>query len=314
MRKWISLVILAATGASAQIDVNRTVMTVNGEEVKGTEYYRRMEFLTGVGMIVNNTFAQAPPGFLTLQRLLDERLLLQLAKSKGVLPAASEVKAELARRMEEDPKAFEEFTKSGFTIKDFEYRTLMDLAEFKLETQGITITDLELEKFYAANPGIFTEPKRFRLRVIAVDTDAKRTAVDADLQAGKPFPEVAKQHSIEASKSIGGLLGDLAENQLATAALKAVQTTKIGHTTDWIKDETYSTKFYLEDVIPLKKQQYDAKLKRDLRHRLMIDRGRVKNDLTKDMRAMRAKSNVVILEPQFVEAIKTYIETAKQGG
>lgn len=189
-----------ATLATAQLDPGRSVIVVNGEEIKANEYYRRMEFLPGVGRNVNGQFVEAPPGILTILRLIDERLLIQLAKDKGVYPSDAEVQAEIKNRSDANPKLFEGLALLGLSRDDYAYQVRLDLVDFKLRTQGITITDQEIEKFYADNPTLFTVPKRYRLRVVAVADEAGKNAVDADLKAGMKFEDVAKKHSIELSK------------------------------------------------------------------------------------------------------------------
>src|SRR5471030_1100048 len=77
---------LAQDPAVKMVDPGRVVAVVNGDEIKGAEYYRRMEYLEGVGIRLGNQFAEFPPGFLAIQKIIDERLTFQLAKSKGVYP------------------------------------------------------------------------------------------------------------------------------------------------------------------------------------------------------------------------------------
>ena len=77
-----------AAFSNGQVDPNRTIATINGEAIKGLEYYHRMEFLPGVTKRYGGQAIESPPGFLTVVELIGEKLLLQLAKEKGVMPAS----------------------------------------------------------------------------------------------------------------------------------------------------------------------------------------------------------------------------------
>ena len=57
--------------AQNMVDPNRVVLVINGEEIKGAEYYRRMEYLPGVGSQMGASFSDFPPGFLTIQQLIN---------------------------------------------------------------------------------------------------------------------------------------------------------------------------------------------------------------------------------------------------
>src|SRR4051794_21708042 len=99
----LMLALMGVSMAQNPVDATRVVATVNGVEIKGAEYYRRMEFLPGVGRNLGDGFAEFPPGFLTLEQLITEKLVLQLAKDKGVFPTDVEVKAELDYRKTKNP-------------------------------------------------------------------------------------------------------------------------------------------------------------------------------------------------------------------
>jgi foldase protein PrsA len=318
---WIALgAIILSSIASAQIDPNKTIATINGDPVKGAEYYRRMEFLPGVGKMDNQAFFEAPPGFLTLEQLITERLVVQLAKQKGVFPSDAEVEAELKIRQEDDPNLVQNWTTNGHTMEELKKQVEYDLAQFKLQTQGVTVTDSEVQKFYNDNPSMYTNPKQVKLRVIVVLKEADKAPVDKDLAAGKPFADVAKQYSVDASKAVGGEFGTVPIAFLNTPAKTAVEAVKIGQATAWVQSQTQDNqsrfvKFFLEDVIAEKKMTFDAKLKRQIRQRLMVDRGNVKNDVRKEMNVMRSKAKIEITEPEFADIYKKFVDAyLKQGG
>ncbi|MEJ5169716.1 MAG: peptidyl-prolyl cis-trans isomerase [Fimbriimonadales bacterium] len=305
--------------ASAQLDPNRVVAVVNGEEIKAAEYYHRMEFLPNVGKRIGDRFAELPPGFMTLEQLITERLVLQLAKSKGCLPTDSEVQAEFERMKKEDPGLVERWTASGRTLPELLYEVRVNLAGFKLKTFGITITDQEVQDFYKKNPSMFTVERRFKLRVIVVDA-ANKQKVEDELKAGKPFADVARQWSLDLTKVEGGLVGTIPASRLNEAVRKVVSNTRIGQTTDWIVNGERHAKFLLEDVLPEQVLPLDDKLKADIRKRLMLDRGNVRNNVQKEMADLRSKSKIEIKNQEFAQLydrmIGSYLaqEAAKNQG
>jgi foldase protein PrsA len=298
------------TSSFAQNDPAAVVLTVNGETVKSAEYYRRMEFLPGTSRRQGNTSLVYPPGFLTLEALITEKLIYQLAKQKGVLPSAAEVQAELNALLTENPSMLNEAALAGQTKADVEAQLRLQMTQFKLSTFGITVTDVEVDNFYKNNPTLFTIPKRAKLSVIAVSDEASKGKIDAELGAGKPFAEVAKTYSEDITKANGGEYGTVPIAGLAEPVRNAINATKIGGTTAWVAmpNSTLQAKFLLQDVLPESKTALDAKLRKQIRRELMLQRGKVKNDIPKEMAEMRAKAKIDIANKAFAEMYKKFVD------
>lgn len=317
MKKIYSLLTLAFTAcaAFAQVDVNRTVAVVNGEEIKGGEYYHRMEYLSGVGRPSSGGggVAEFPPGFMTIEQLISERLILQLAKNKGVYPTDLEVNNELQSRLADNPKLMENWLNSGQTDADLKYLLKLELAQFKVATAGITVTDQEVEQHFKTNLNTtYTVPKRVLLSVIVVSDDAAQSAVDSDLAAKKPFADIAKARSEDVTKGIGGEVGNVYVTVLNESVRAAIDKIKIGETTPWLKTNDRRVKFLLRGATAAKAMVLDASLKREIRKRMMIDKGRVKNDVAKEMYALRSTAKIDIKDKAFAEAYSKYIEAYKK--
>jgi len=311
LKKFIQAVIALAisTAALAQVDANRVVLTINGEEIKGAEYYRRMEFLPNVGMRLGDRYAEFPPGFMTIERLITERLVYQVAKANNCLPTEGEIQAEYARAKAENPKYVQDWIDSGKLLEDLLNQFKYELTTFKLVTRGITITDQEVDDYYKANKASrFTIPKRVKLRVIVVDSEEKKTAVDNELAAGKPFGEVAQKYSIDVTKVAQGEYGTVPLDDLAEPVRNALATTSIGKTTVWIPAKEQFVKFFKEDTVPETVIPLDDKVRRDIRTRLMLDKGRVKNDIAKLMLEARKNAKIDIKNKEFAEVYKKFNE------
>lgn len=301
----------SAVAGFAQSDPTKPIGTVNGEPISGMEYFRRMEFLPGVGRLVGDRFVSTYPGYLAMQQLINERLLLQLAREKNVFPRPADVQKQVDEQLKLRPDMLKNLEKVGLTRADLERQITIDLAEFNLVTMGVNITDIEVEKHYRDNQSRFTLPRRYKLRVIAVATDQK-DAVDADLKAGKSFADVAKARSQASSATQGGSMGDyLSADAFADPTKIALQNTRIGQTSTWIQGETGNWfKFFVEDVKAREVIPLDAKLRDDIRRTLMVDRGRVRNNIDKMMMEMRRKARVSITQPGISDMIDEWLKTS----
>lgn len=290
-RQFLALSLLALlSGAALAQDI--PMLVVNGDAINRSAYTKRLEVLPGVGKVVNGRFVEATPGFLTLQQLVNERLMIQLAKDKGVAPTAKEIDDEIALREKDSPGFVATYTAAGFSTDDLKYDILVQLSEFKLTTMGITITDFQVTKFYEDNKIRYTLPKRFKVRLIAVSSDAEKKAVDDALAGGKSFAEVATQLSRDVSRFDGGLMGELPEGSLGDNIKPVVTNMQKGQTTPWLSSADNQThiRLFLEDVLAERIVPLDESLKRQIWRTMMLDRGRVKNDVSKMMENKRKAS------------------------
>lgn len=313
----LPLALLAtAMMAHAQVDPDRVVVVVNGETVKGAEFYRRMEYLPGVGRMVGNSFAGFSPGFLTIEQLITERLIMQLAKEKGVSPTDKEIGDEYEYIKATDPETIKVWLESGQTEAEFMNYLKYNLSQFKLLTRGINITDQEIDQFYKTNEVLFTTPKMVGLRVIAVQTAEQAAAVDLDLEAGKKFEEVAKARSLDLSASTGGQFGKRSWNDLSDQAKKALEGVKVGGTTAWIIGGNTRVRFLLESVTPEVKQPLDANLRKRIRRELMVTKGKVKNEQTlqQEMRDKRKNSQIDIKDKAYADTYRQFVDGFLNGG
>jgi parvulin-like peptidyl-prolyl isomerase len=311
-KSMIAIAIAAAALATAQVDVNRTVVVINGEEIKGAEYYHRMEFLTGVGKPMARGVAEFPPGFLTIEQLITERLVLQLAKNKGVTPTDPEVKNEISLRLQDDPKLLENWLNSGRTEDELNYMVRLELAQFKVSTAGINVTDQEIDDHFKRNPNMYSTPKMVKVSIIAVGDPGTSQKVDSELAAKKPFADVAKAYSEDVTQKIGGEMGNISTFALGQTVRTALEKIKIGQTTEWVQIGNKMVKFLLQNVTPAKQVAMTPQLKRSIRKMLMLNKGRVKNDITKEMIDLRAKSNIDIKDKSFAEAYAKFMEAYKK--
>ncbi|MBS1719446.1 MAG: SurA N-terminal domain-containing protein [Armatimonadetes bacterium] len=312
---WIAGLCALASVSVGQVDPARVVAVVNGEEIKGAEYYRRMEFLPGVGRFLGNRFAEMPPGFMTLDELISEKLVLQLAKKLEVSPSDAEIEAELRYRLEQSPNFLKEFTDNGISKDDVKNLLKLELAKFKIVTKGITFTDAEVTDHYTKNISRFTIPKRYQLSVIAVSNEDLKKKVDAGLAAGKSFEDVAKEFSEDLTKRIGGDLGLLPDYALMDPVREALNGVKIGGVTKWLQIGPAWAKYKFVDAKAAEKMPLTPSLREKIRREQMLVRGSIKNDLKKLMNQARKDAVVDIKSKEFADIYKKFIDQVlKDGG
>lgn len=290
--------------ATAQVDASRVVVRVNGESITGETYYRRMEVLPNVGRMREGRFTEYAPGFLTLQQLINETLLLQLARSNNVYPTEQQVTEELERRLLYNPDLLTGFELLGLDESFLRYDTRLNLAEFNLQTMGITVTDFEVEKYYNDNPGLFIAPKRYRLRMIAVGSEEQKRTVDAELDGGTSFAEVARRHSEEASRIAGGDMGIVEERNLGEPMRPVVAATAAGQISAWVEAQNYHFKFLVEEIFPEEKLEFDEELKHEIRKSLMLTQGRQRNNLSEMMEEARRRANIEYVSTPFESQLR----------
>lgn len=305
---------LVAASATAQTSMDKTLVVVNGQAITGRTYYKRMEVLPGVGQLVGERFVPATPGYLTLSKLINEVLMLQLAQEKGVAPTPAEIEAEFQARTKENPDLLKGLELIGFTAEDLRYDIRVQLAEFKITTMGVNIADQQVEQYYKSNEQDYTVPRRYRLRLIAVDNEERRKAVDAAIAGGRDFGEIAKEFSLHLTRSNGGDMGEVPEGELSDSIRRLVASAAKGSVTEWLSGQGLFIKVKVEDIKPEEKVPLDAALKAEIRRNLMIDRGRVRNNVPQMMEEMRRKAKIEYQGTIFDPMLKQNFSPAGTGG
>lgn len=171
-----------------------------------------------------------------LDRLVDEELLYQDAKSRKLLASEETVAAELAKAREQFPtaEAYEAaLKKNGLTeagLRALFTRNLSIQGLVEKDIAGaVTVTDAEVHEFYVGNKAAFETPEQVRARHILIkveETDtpeakaAKRAKAEGllkQLKDGANFEELAKANSECPSAPMGGDLGFFERGQMVPA-------------------------------------------------------------------------------------------------
>ncbi len=293
---------------------SETIATINGEALTAKNYYRRMEYLPGLGRRApTGQFIEIMPSIATLDAIVTETLILQIAKTKGLLPSESEVDQEVAYRVRKSPTFVSDWQTFGRTLPELRYMIRVEKAQFKIQTDGIVVTESDVQRNYDASKAArFTLPERVHLHVIIANDEDTKAKVDSGLTSGKKFEDMAREYSSDPSKIAGGEFGVLPVELLGDEVKTAVKPLKAGGRTAWLGKDGVYAKFQVDDFIPKAVLPLDAGLKEDIRREMMLLKGSSKVDIAKLVREARDTAKITITSPDIDKAYKQFAELGKK--
>jgi parvulin-like peptidyl-prolyl isomerase len=185
------------------------VAAVNGELITQDDLYNHLERMAGVTAVRN---------------LVDEKLALQFAQKKGLMPTDAEVRARLEEEKKK-PDFAENLKKSGRAEADFTRMLRMQMARAKVIQQGIEVTEEDARRFYQTNSNPkdpaarYYTPETIQLAVIVTKTQAAAERARQELNSGVAFPTVAKKYSVDDTRNEGGITGVIARGRTQAAQI-----------------------------------------------------------------------------------------------
>ena len=181
------------------------------------------------------------------QTLIDRVLLQAEIRRRGLVPDEAHVRAEIAQ-YESRYAQSERWQKNRAALlpgleRMLGEREVLERLQATVREPG-PVSDAELERYYEAHKGLFTEPEQARLSVILLKVDPsapsaawgaaedeahairKRVALAPDDGAG--FAAAARMHSSDASAASGGDLGYLHQGMMPEALYEKLGSMKPG--------------------------------------------------------------------------------------
>jgi peptidyl-prolyl cis-trans isomerase SurA len=218
--------LLAPLPAGGEL-IDRVVATVNGEAI--TLHELQKAALSTLGQ----TQLPARGGIRTprerelerqvLERLIEDRLVVQRARELGLTVTVREVDAALETLRQEGRFSPEEFQQSlrqrGFTPEDYRRFIGEEILKSKAFNedvrQSIVVTPEEVTAYYDAHRSEFSTPERVTIRHLLVlkegrtvdEARARAQAARDLLESGRDFQEVAQAYSQDSSKVKGEISG-----------------------------------------------------------------------------------------------------------
>ena len=206
-------------------------------------YLRRLEQVPTPVQIAGSQLTAVPAGYATLQQMVREQVLLDMAKEEGVLPTEQQVEERVQREMKNNPQIKQAITDQRLTLDDYRQQVRVALAEFNLRTKGVTVTEQEVKKIYDENKQAFYRPASARVRFIQVQNPEVRKQIDDDLKRGFNFQSIVNKYaqnpvagvqSGETEFALEGPLPQTPEGQILQRVRTILKNAKPQQVTDWI--------------------------------------------------------------------------------
>jgi peptidyl-prolyl cis-trans isomerase SurA len=233
----------AACSSTSSTPESTVAGTVNGKKIMLAEVERiiHQQSQGKQSQLSSHDLAQAR--LQVLDQLIQREVLFQRAEKEKLLPSEDEITNAINTRKQESGMTDEEFQRQlknqNMTMEALREDAKKDLAIAKLQDKyagKITISDREVEDFYAANRNVFVAERGVRLALIIVDpadnsaqniaddakgeaaAKAKIDSVYQQLKSGADFATVARAKS-EDSQSLlkGGDIGFFSEDGMRQA-------------------------------------------------------------------------------------------------
>ena len=249
--------------------LEQVLVKVNGEIITKTEFEARQvaelrtrpEFANSspVGADLQRAVAEVTPDLILAA--VDELLLVQRGRENGFALGDAQFAQILeniktSNNLQDDAKFQEALKQEGLTMADLrrnlERQMLVSQVQRVEILDKVSITDEEAKAFYEAHRQEFTAPAELTLREIllevkgndrginvAEDDTVREQAGDIRkrLLGGEPFPRLAGEFSVAASKANGGLIGPLKSEELAPALRDLLAKMQVGDITEPIRTQ-----------------------------------------------------------------------------
>ena len=151
------------------------------------------------------------------ERFVDDQLLFQLARDRGLVDGEATVHQAAMRLLEASPPV---------------------------------VLLSEIERYYAEHRSDFARPPRVRLRQILVQDRAAAELAQAELEAGVDFGEVARLRSLGPSAAASGLQGELSRQDLPPSLADVVFELGEGEWSDLLEADYGFRIFEVERLLP----------------------------------------------------------------
>ncbi len=197
--------------AKQQVDY---VAKVNSEIISVKDFQQALDEIkqAGKGFFANNESANRIKRDL-LERLIDQKLMLQEARRKHMILDPMLVDATMKMTRDEYPDGgMEQQLKSkGLSEEEYLRRTRQSLLIQKLLKQEvvdrIAVSSDDIANYYNQHKDQFVKPEEVRVRQIVTKTKEEAEDLRKRILKGESFEKLARDHSLGPEKDKGGDLG-----------------------------------------------------------------------------------------------------------
>ncbi len=292
--------------------------TVNGEQITREDFYTYMEHKPSVMVQTPQGATSAnvatPLNFQSLNDLINQKLLEQMAKDEGVYPSEQEIKDEISFQQTKNQGFVKTLTSQGYTMSEIRRQLALERCRFKLITKGIKISDSQIDNYIKNNPQQFVNPKTVDLSWVVVKDEATQKEVDSALKAGDTFSIIATRYSVAKTPTYPSRLYSQFPDRLKQVVDKLAE----GGTSDWLVDGANKVRFRVEKKTEASKIEIKPWMKTEISRALATQKGSVAVDLDKRLLAKRKDANLSVtptgLKEQFDNIAKSLKESDVKAG
>ena len=176
--------------------------------------------------------------YMGLTRMIERKLQLQTAKTKGVEVADDEVQRAALELKRQGEKVDESNPDDKKNIK--EQLLLMRVVDREVRS-GVMVTESEIQRYYESHQTRFLMPDEYRISQILILRKSRETAeeareraasVYASLKQGADFSELALKHSDGPEATKGGNIGFVRQGELLPQIERALSTLDVEQITE----------------------------------------------------------------------------------
>ena len=274
----------------------RGLLRINGEKISKDDFYARLERVP-----VQTQQGPKPAGRYVIEQIISEKLLLQLAKEKGVEPTETQVSRYIDTLKRSSGGDLRQVLASrGMSIEDLKQQVALRQAFVNLFTKGVKVSDAEVKQAYEAalnakNSGL-KRPEQVLVSAIVTTSKEKIDKAYNMLKGGQEFGTVAMQVSeMPNAKTSQGRLDwfSRSDTRVPPQATEAIFKLSPGKYSEPMKFDNQWVVFKADQKRPQKTTSFDE-AKYDLRERIAIQKASKNSTFQKDMQAFAKKSNIIV--------------------
>jgi parvulin-like peptidyl-prolyl isomerase len=336
--------VLGALALSPQLHaeiLEQVLVKVNGEIITKTEFEARqvaelrnrpeLANSSPVSPELQKAVAEITPDLILAA--VDELLLVQRGRESGYSLGDQQFAQILdniktSNNLQDDAKFQEALKQEGLTLADLrrnlERQMLVQQVQRVEILDKISISDEEARAYYDAHRQEFTSPTEVTLREILLEVkstdrgvnvaedDAAREQAEAlrkRLLGGEPFPRLAGEFSAAASRSNGGLIGPLNNDELAPALRDLLAKMQVGDITEPIRTQRGYQILKLESRTEAKLRSFEE-ARGDIGNR--IGEQKLRGEREKYLDRLRTQATITWRNPELEKAYETALAKRRQ--
>lgn len=292
------LILAAGTAIGSRVEKRRhnpIVATINGESITADDFAHA---------------AEVPSGRQTLQRLLDEKLLMQFAKAKHVVPDQKAVDARYADQTK-TPDFFKKLKESNQSPEDYKHALLVLMCRQAIVDNGIQVNDSDISDYYKKNTqptnpqARYFHPETVLIQVIVTKSQDAINKAWQDIKSGTQFTAAVAKYSKDVSRSRNGVLPAIRKGTINATKFPGMDHLlfdgmSVGST---VEPKQFGDTFWIIHCLNHSAESTDSfeKVKDECRESVLFSKGMLTNgkELKKEEEQFVRKANIQIAWSQY---------------